>query len=95
MRERRCSGPFQSAELSILTRRRLGVRLVRVGLVRFMVPTAQPAAAPSLPSRHVAGDADDDGAFNAAFRLSAGGQGHCDHGCAGRGEHPFRESSKF
>jgi hypothetical protein len=29
------------------------------------------------------------------FASAPGRQGDCDHGCAGRGEHPFRESSSF
>ena len=58
------------AMASLLTRRRLGVRVVGIGLVGFvMAHDATGRCAELAVSRHVAGGAADDGAFDAAFRL--------------------------
>jgi hypothetical protein len=62
------------AMASLLTGRRLGVRLVRIGLVGFVVTDRTAGSRAELAvSRHVAGGGADDGAFDAAFRLHARG----------------------
>jgi hypothetical protein len=63
------------AMASLLTRRRLGVRVVGIGLVGFvMADDATGRCAELAVSRHVAGGAADDGALDAAFRLDARGR---------------------
>src|SRR6201987_5689946 len=63
------------AMASPLTRRRLGVRVVGIGLVGFvMADDATCRCAELAVSRHVAGGAADDGALEAAFRLHARGR---------------------
>src|ERR1700752_5015964 len=66
---------------SLLTRRHLGVRVVRVGLVGFVMANVPPARCAELAmSRHVAGSAADDCALDAAFGLHARGRSNCDRG---------------
>ena len=69
------------AMASLLTGRRLGVRVVGIGLVGFvMADDATGRCAELAVSRHVAGGAADDGALDAAFRLHARGRSDCDRG---------------
>src|SRR5450631_511734 len=82
------------AMASLLTRRRLGVRVVGIGLVGFvMANDATGRCAELAVSRHVAGGAADDGALDAAFRLHARGRSDCDRGREDRCEHAFHDCS--
>src|ERR1700749_4418964 len=79
---------------SLLTRRRLRVRVVGIGLVGFvMADDATGRCAELAVSRQVAGGAADDGPLDAAFRLHAGGRSDCDHGREDCCEHPFHACS--
>src|ERR1700739_2056211 len=82
------------AMASLLTRRRLGARVVGIGLVGFvMADDATGRCAELAVSRHVAGGAAYNGALDAAFRLHAGGRSDCDRGREDRCKHPFHDCS--
>src|ERR1700756_4465081 len=91
----RLTSPFISLAIaSLLTRRRLGVRVVGIGLVGFMMADdATGRCAELAVSGHVAGGAPNDCALDAAFRLHARGRSDCDRGREDRCEHPFHDCS--
>jgi len=79
---------------SLLTGRRLGVRVVGIGLVGFvMADDATGRCAELAMASHVPRDAADNGALDAAFRLHARGRSDCDRGREDRCEHPFHDCS--
>jgi len=67
----------------------LGVRVVRILLVRFvMAHDAAGCGAQLAVSRHMAGGAADDGAFDAALGVRNGDESEGNRGCASRCHNP-------
>jgi hypothetical protein len=73
--------PRGTANRSFLTRGGLTVRLVRVGLVRFVVADYTTSRSAQLAmSRHMPSDAADNGSLDAAFGIRTGGVSQRDQG---------------
>jgi hypothetical protein len=74
---------------SLLIRRSLGVRLVRVGLVRFVMADDAPGRSTKIAvSRHVAGDTADDGPLDTALGVRSGRESERNCDCESRRQNP-------
>src|ERR1700742_1648281 len=91
---RLASPSIRWAMASLLTRRRLGIRVAGIGLVGFvMADDATGRCAELAVSRHVPGGAADDCALDTALRLHARGRSDCDRGRTDHCQHPFHDCS--
>src|ERR1700733_13115843 len=74
---------------SLLIRGSLGIRLIRVGLVRFVMADDAPGRCTKFAvSRHVAGDTADDGPLDAALGVRSGRESERNCDCESRRQNP-------